>query len=137
MRIMTKQDLYHYVEDATTRVAALAHLQMLLDERYEWVDGVWGVNPNALFYSLGVTVEEAVALGCEDREIAEPERPSAEEMEAAQAKAEALADLADLDALAIRPLRAITAGTATEIDRNRLASLEGAAVELRAVIQGE
>jgi hypothetical protein len=97
MRVNTRADLDHYLADASTKNAALGRLQALLDERYEWIAGVWGVNPNAPYHALGITVDEAVALGCENREIPEPKRPSAAEAEAAQAMAEAKAELARLD----------------------------------------
>lgn len=45
--------------------------------------------------------------------------------------AEIYARLAAIDAEAIRPLRAIAAGTATTIDRGKIAALETEAAELR------
>lgn len=46
-------------------------------------------------------------------------------------RAALLQDLADLDALAIRPLRAMVAGTASQVDRDRLESLEAVARVVR------
>lgn len=51
---------------------------------------------------------------------------------AAARREEIESDLLDLDALAIRPLRAAAAGTDTQIDRDRVASLEAVAQDLRA-----
>lgn len=45
--------------------------------------------------------------------------------------AEIYTRLANIDAEAIRPLRAIAAGTATDTDRGRIAALETEAAELR------
>ena len=56
--------------------------------------------------------------------------PTAEEL-AAQAAAEKAARFAALDSAAIRPLRAIVAGTATPADRDKLAELEAEAEALR------
>lgn len=86
MKIATKHDLEAFLADTTTHETALAHLQALVDERYQFgPDGTWGtVEPNGLT-RLGLTVAEAVALGAVDREIAEPEYsgPPLEEAKAA------------------------------------------------------
>lgn len=44
-------------------------------------------------------------------------------------------DLADLTMLTIDPLRAVVVGTATQVEHNRLASIEAAARELRSELQ--
>lgn len=59
-----------------------------------------------------------------------PPEPSPEEL-AAASRSRALADLAELDARAIRPLRAIAAGTATDVDRAELGRIEAESAELR------
>ena len=45
------------------------------------------------------------------------------------------AELADLDSQAVRPLRAVAAGTASDFDREKLAQLETRAEELRQKIK--
>ena len=60
--------------------------------------------------------------------------PTAEEeatAEAASHRAELIAELSTLDARAIRPLRAVAAGTATQADRDTLSALEARAAEIR------
>ena len=56
-----------------------------------------------------------------------------EEAEAAKAahRSELVAELGSIDARAIRPLRAIAAGSATQADRDTLAALEARAAEIR------
>lgn len=60
-----------------------------------------------------------------------PYVPSQEELALVRAE-EIRAELAEIDSLAVRPLRAIAAGTATDEDRARLAELETKADALRA-----
>lgn len=60
-----------------------------------------------------------------------PYVPSQEELALVRAE-EIRAELAEIDSLAVRPLRAIVAGTATDEDRARLAELEARADALRA-----
>ena len=73
MIIFTKHDLEFYLSDPATHDAALAHLQCLLDERYQYdAAGVWGVVEPSGLTRLGLTVAEAVALGSVDMVIAEP-----------------------------------------------------------------
>lgn len=60
-----------------------------------------------------------------------PYIPSQEELALVRAE-EIKAELAEIDSLAVRPLRAIVAGTATDEDRARLAELEARADALRA-----
>lgn len=60
-----------------------------------------------------------------------PYVPSQEELALVRAE-EIRAELAEIDSLAVRPLRAIVAGTATDEDRARLAELEARADKLRA-----
>ena len=50
-------------------------------------------------------------------------------------KAEIYARLCELDLAAVRPLRALAAGTATDTDRERLAELEAQAAALRQELQ--
>ena len=56
-----------------------------------------------------------------------------EEAEAARLahRAELIAELSTLDARAIRPLRAVAAGTATQADRDTIAAIEARASEVR------
>ncbi|GHV57101.1 hypothetical protein FACS189460_3070 [Deltaproteobacteria bacterium] len=62
--------------------------------------------------------------------------PEEEAAEAAAARrAEIQAELAAIDLASVRPLRAITEGTATDYDRNRLAELEARAAQLRAELR--
>lgn len=68
----------------------------------------------------------------EPAQAPEPEpEPTPEEL-AARARAADLTALAALDWQAIRPLRAIAAGTATQADRDKLADLEAQADTIRA-----
>jgi hypothetical protein len=60
---------------------------------------------------------------------AKPE-PTPEELAAAR-KTEIIARLAEIDIASIRPLRAIADETATDFDREKLATLEAEAAELR------
>lgn len=60
-----------------------------------------------------------------------PYVPSQEELNLVRAE-EIRAELAEIDSQAVRPLRAIVAGTATDEDRARLAELEARADALRA-----
>ena len=62
-----------------------------------------------------------------------PPEPTAEQIEAARV-AGIRAKLDELDRKAVRPLRAIAAGTATDADRTMLAEIEAQAAELRASI---
>ena len=59
-----------------------------------------------------------------------PPEPTAEQVEAARV-AGIRVQLDDLDRKAVRPLRAIAAGTATDADRTTLAEIETQAAELR------
>lgn len=60
-----------------------------------------------------------------------PYVPTREELALVRAE-EIKAELAEIDSQAVRPLRAIVAGTATDEDRARLAELETRADKLRA-----
>lgn len=73
MMIATKHDLETLLADPATHDAALAWLQAIMDERYQYgAAGVWGiVEPNGLT-RLGLTAAEAVALGAVDRVVPEP-----------------------------------------------------------------
>lgn len=73
--IATKHDLTVLLADATAHGAALAHLQCLMDERYQHdAAGVWGVvEPNGLT-RLGLTAAEAVEMGAVDRVVDESAR---------------------------------------------------------------
>jgi hypothetical protein len=61
--------------------------------------------------------------------------PTPEEA-AAQRREEIQGRLAKIDIASIRPLRAISDGTATEYDRQKLADLEAEAAELRTELAG-
>jgi hypothetical protein len=67
--------------------------------------------------------------------LADPPPPSLEELAAAR-RAKILARLAEIDAVSIRPLRAIAQGEATQADRDKLAALDAEAAELRAELAG-
>lgn len=71
--IATKHDIAVLLADEATYIAALAHLQCLMDERYQYdAAGTWGiVEPNGLT-RLGLTAAEAVAMGAVDRVVGEP-----------------------------------------------------------------
>jgi len=71
--IATKHDLDALLADESTHAAALAHLQCLMDERYQYdAAGAWGVvEPNGLT-RLGVTAAEAVGMGAVDQAVGEP-----------------------------------------------------------------
>jgi hypothetical protein len=61
--------------------------------------------------------------------------PTPEELVAVR-KAEILAQLMEIDADSIRPLRAIADGTATDFDREKLAALDSEAADLREELAG-
>jgi len=71
--INTRHDVGNLLADPDYHDATVAHLQLLMDERYAYdASGSWGiVEPNGLT-RLGVTTAEAVALGAVDRVIDEP-----------------------------------------------------------------
>lgn len=76
MFISTKYDLEFYLSDPSTHDAALAHLQALLDEQYGYdTAGAWALIGGGGLERLGLTRAEAVALGAEDRAVAEPAGP--------------------------------------------------------------
>jgi len=91
--------------------------------------------------SLGLHYQKSSAEAVEIREhlavhlealIPEPVyTPSTEEL-AAIARVAIIAELADIDALSARPIRAIVAGTASDDDRAKLAEIEARAPGLRA-----
>lgn len=85
--IATKHDLSVLLDDASSHDAALAHLQCLMDERYQHdAAGVWGVvEPNGLT-RLGLTAAEAVEMGAVDRVVGEPaySGPTLEQSQAAR-----------------------------------------------------
>ena len=71
--IATKHDIDVLLANPLTHDAALAHLQCLMDERYNYdATGAWGiVEPNGLT-RLGLTAAEAVEMGALDRAVDEP-----------------------------------------------------------------
>lgn len=73
-------------------------------------------------------VAAAWYAGAEDRELA---RQRDDRIAAARSR------LAALDAAAVRPLRAVVAGTATDADHTRLAEIEAEAQKLREALAKE
>ena len=77
MMIATQHDLQMYLDDPATHAAALAHLQMLLDEQYGYDEaGVWALVGGGGLARIGLTRADAVALGAVDRVVAEPAGPA-------------------------------------------------------------
>jgi hypothetical protein len=73
MQINTPFDLNHYLGNAGTKAAALAYLQSLMDEEYQFgADGTWGTVSNSGLSRLGLTRAEAVTLGATDRTVVKP-----------------------------------------------------------------
>ncbi len=60
-----------------------------------------------------------------------PPPPTQEELDARR-RAEILAQLAEIDAASVRPLRAVVNGEAVQEDRDKLAALDAEAADLRA-----
>jgi len=96
------------------------------EDGYEVPPALAGLPPGALRLHDGVVVQAASDLPAD----APADAPAfAKDV----LRAGLLQDLRDLDALAIRPLRAMVAGTASQVDRDRLESLEAVA----RVVRGE
>ena len=94
------------------------------EDGYEVPPALAGLPPGALRLHDGVVVQAASDL---------PAGIPADAPAFAQdvLRAGLRQDLRDLDALAIRPLRAMVAGTASQVDRDRLESLEATAQLVR------
>ena len=85
MNIATKHDLEIYLADPATHDRALAYLQAVVDERYNYGPAGWGiVEPNGLT-RLGLTAAEAGAMGAVDRAVPEPAGPMLADIVAAKA----------------------------------------------------
>lgn len=75
MKIATQADLVAYLANDATKAEALAYLQLLMDEEYQYgSDGTWGIVSPSGLSRLGLTRTAAVALGATDTVIAEPTR---------------------------------------------------------------
>lgn len=83
--INSREDVLNLLTGEATHDQALAYLQALMDERYQFgPDWVWGVvEPNGLT-RLGLEVAEAVEMGAIDRVVNEPEGPSVDGILAAK-----------------------------------------------------
>ncbi|WP_027193428.1 hypothetical protein [Megalodesulfovibrio gigas] len=80
-----------------------------------------------------------IAVACLAETLDEAQAQAAglvEQWQAAADRALCLADLTDLALLTIDPLRAVVLGTATQIDRDRLQSLEAVARAVKEEIGG-
>ena len=102
-------------------------------------DGTWEVGADESVIPSGATVlsddsPAAQKIREYDRVKLIPSENSSEEVEVSPIKneqAEIFAKLEELDLQAVRPLRAIVAGTATETDRQKLSEIEAEAKKLR------
>ena len=71
--INSRQDLANLLADGTYQAQALAVLQTLMDEQYGYdAAGTWGLVGGGGLERLGLTRAEAVAMGAENRVVAEP-----------------------------------------------------------------
>lgn len=98
------------------------------EDGYEVPPALAGLPPGALRLHDGVVVQAASDLPAGIPADAPADVP-AFAMDVLRAGLRQ--DLRDLDALAIRPLRAMVAGTASQVDRDRLESLEATAQLVR------
>lgn len=102
-------------------------------------DGTWEVGADESVIPSGATVlsddsPAAQKIREYDRVKLIPSENSSEEAEVSPIKneqAEIFAKLEELDLQAVRPLRAIVAGTATETDRQKLSEIETEVKKLR------
>ena len=102
-------------------------------------DGTWEVGADESVIPSGATVlsddsPAAQKIREYDRVKLIPSENSSEEAEVSPIKneqAEIFAKLEELDLQAVRPLRAIVAGTATETDRQKLSEIEAEVKKLR------
>ena len=102
-------------------------------------DGTWEVGADESVIPSGATVlsddsPAAQKIREYDRVKLIPSENSSEEVEVSPIKneqAEIFAKLEELDLQAVRPLRAIVAGTATETDRQKLSEIEAEVKKLR------
>ena len=102
-------------------------------------DGTWEVGADESVVPSGAMVlsddsPAAQKIREYDRVKLIPSENSSEEVEVSPIKneqAEIFAKLEELDLQAVRPLRAIVAGTATETDRQKLSEIEAEAKKLR------
>jgi hypothetical protein len=86
MVVATQHDLQAYLDDPTTRAAALAHLKALMDEEWGYdAAGGWVLVGGGGLARLGLSRAEAVALGAEDRAVEEPAGPPLESLITAKA----------------------------------------------------
>ena len=102
-------------------------------------DGTWEVGADESVIPSGAMVlsddsPAAQKIREYDRVKLIPSENSSEEVEVSPIKneqAEIFAKLEELDLQAVRPLRAIVAGTATETDRQKLSEIEAEVKKLR------
>ena len=102
-------------------------------------DGSWEVGADESVIPSGATVLSDDSTAAQkireyDRVKLIPSENSSEEVEVSPIKneqAEIFAKLEALDLQAVRPLRAIVAGTATETDRQKLSEIEAEVKKLR------
>ena len=102
-----------------------------------WLDGLeceqpeWVIPDNSPLASKITSLGDIEPVTNEYGELIDVKSP---EPTTEQKIAELIQQLAELDLQAVRPLRAIAAGTATDEDKSRLAEIEGQAEALRAEI---
>lgn len=102
-----------------------------------WLDGLeceqpeWVIPDNSPLASKITSLGDIEPVTNEYGELIDVKSP---EPTTEQKIAELKQQLAELDLQAVRPLRAIAAGTATDEDKSRLAEIEGQAEALRAEI---
>ena len=102
-----------------------------------WLDGLeceqpeWVIPDNSPLASKITSLGDIEPVTNEHGELIDVKSP---EPTTEQKIAELKQQLAELDLQAVRPLRAIAAGTATDEDKSRLAEIESKAEELRAEI---
>ena len=102
-----------------------------------WLDGLeceqpkWVIPDNSPLASKITSLGDIEPVTNEHGELIDVKSP---EPTTEQKIAELKQQLAELDLQAVRPLRAIAAGTATDEDKSRLAEIEGQAEALRAEI---
>lgn len=107
---------------------------MIAGKIYSRSDGSYIIehNGNPYHVTKGDPIMDEVFISLANNPaIPEPSPEPTPEARAAAARPRTLADLAALDARAIRPLLAISAGTATDADHKKISELEAEAAKIR------
>lgn len=102
---------------------------------YQWADeSRWPVAAPTLYGTCDDDADLSVpgVLGELTAEAFEAARTAELQARADQRRAALVERLAAVDLASVRPLRAVAAGTATDVDRERLATLDAEAATLRA-----